>query len=704
MVSQARPSAGLVARQSAAAAAPPAAPVPVPQSPPEPEFIGNGHQPFAMTPAPSLSPTTAAPSGANPFALPDDQPDLTVVPRYKTRRESSLGMQLLVVGLLLIVAGGSVGGLYYARPDLFRKATSADGGTASNDKNADSENVPTPTKKTDLPSQAAAGFPRRILGISVNNYLYANPTSYGIDTSKSPINHDFGRVIRLIADKLRIPKDQVFELSDGAPGAAAKPTLKPIIESTITQFLETCRPQDRIMFVFTGHAIELEKELFLVPLEGDLDDKKTLIPLKSVMDQLEKCRAQQKVFLVDVCRYDPARGFERPAGGMMPPALEAALKNPPPGVQVWSACSAGQYSFEYDDDTADGTADGISVKGGLMLNAFFYAFMQGSPIQKPEDPLPIDIVFKRVSEKTRDVAKRNSNADQIAFLVGQPKTDAIPYDPSEPIAQAVKIPGPEKFFAGGLAKTTDIRDLFDEVSVPGVKAARQTESVLRLESIVPFTQTAMKDYAPDGVSVDDVMKEPDKYPIRTATIESIRLLRAFRERDSELALPESLSRPEVENESFVTQTLPRLQRGPARVMKDLRETIEKMEKAAEFRKDEKSKRWLAHYDYVMSQLKARLAYVHEYSLMIGKVRLKRLPDMEKQPEGWRMASAEKMASPTDVVDLVKESRKLLGKLVKEHPSTPWEVLARRERFATLGLEWQAYGLGKAKPEEMPKKN
>ena len=33
------------------------------------------------------------------------------------------------------------------------------------------------------------------------------------------------------------------------------------------------------------------------------------------------------------------------------------------------------------------------------------------------------------------------------------------------------------------------------------------------------------------------------------------------------------------------------------------------------------------------------------------------------------------------------SRKLLEKIIKEHPGTPYEVLAKREKLNPLGLAW-----------------
>ena len=38
--------------------------------------------------------------------------------------------------------------------------------------------------------------------------------------------------------------------------------------------------------------------------------------------------------------------------------------------------------------------------------------------------------------------------------------------------------------------------------------------------------------------------------------------------------------------------------------------------------------------------------------------------------------------------LAAAAEKLLDTLVKDHPDTPWEILAKREKFTALGLEWK----------------
>src|SRR5262249_17888702 len=126
----------------------------------------------------------------------------------------------------------------------------------------------------------------------------------------------------------------------------ACPPVKQVLEQSIKQFLATCRPQDRAVILFVGHVIELDGEGYLVPLEGDLTAKGTLVSLTWLFQRLEECKARQKVLIFDTCRFDPGRGLERSGSGPLGAKLDAQLAKPPVGVQVWSPCVTEQYSYE----------------------------------------------------------------------------------------------------------------------------------------------------------------------------------------------------------------------------------------------------------------------------------------------------------------------------------------------------------------------
>src|SRR5262249_52297608 len=173
--------------------------------------------------------------------------------------------------------------------------------------------------------------------------------------------------------------------------------------------------------------------------------------------------------------------------------------------------------------------------------------------------------------------------------------------------------------------------------------------------IVPFSAEVMDKYRSDGKSEAEVLKNPDQYPLRAATIKAFDKLRELG-KSGGAELPDELRN---QANDALKATLRNLQRGPARIMNDLREVLEDLEKVGEERKDEKSKRWQVHYDFALAMVKAKYAYTHEYSLMTGEIRRDALPELPKGTGwGWRLASSASMKSNTDIKDQVKDARKL----------------------------------------------
>ena len=245
-------------------------------------------------------------------------------------------------------------------------------------------------------------------------------------------------IVDKFADKYKIPKPQQLLVTDVSSKTSATVPLKPVIQNTIEKFVDTSREQDRVILLFAGHATVIDGKPYLVPLEGELTDAKTLIELDWLYSQLKKCKARQKVLIMDVCRYDPGRGTERPSPGAMDPALEAALKNPPEGVQVWSACSAKEHSFEFRYQVFEKN----EVEGGLFLSQIFNSFAKGAPTAKPELSLPIAELVAKVDPLTETMAQGVAKEVQTPFFVGSEKADGAAYDPKEAQAKTFAIPKP----------------------------------------------------------------------------------------------------------------------------------------------------------------------------------------------------------------------------------------------------------------------
>jgi len=661
-----RASAAITARP-AAARANEAIPLAVPLNPDPFSFdaLVAGTVPAAPTSAAAQQPFPA-PANPPPLVTPNDTLGI-ILPSYR-RRSRSAGRKLAAAGIVLVLLiGGGVlavrGGLLDSVKDLLAKYT------APTERARAAGKTQKPGPPSDLPHESS-DFPRRALAVCVSNYWYANPVSYGAN------DRGVGPVLRRLADSLYIPKKQVFELSDAA--AQPVPPTKEVIRNTVTDFLNTCRPQDRIILLFVGHAIEVGGEPYLVPIDGDLQAKDTLIPLKWLYDGLASCKARQKVLIMDVCRFDPSRGLERPGSGPMKPRIDAVFKDPPAGVQVWSACVANQYSHEGMLYLPDG--NGLHV--GFFLSELYEALGPSKAkrvifgLQRPGDPLPIETLARGKGEApgvdggTEHEADYWVTAKQTPRLCGWEKPGGAAYDPAEkaPGEVVLRKPPPP---AGGAAGSALVQDILDET---GALTTREGSPPLKMVTMPLFDAKALQAYKDDG----------KRTPLRQAILDAKDLLAKHSQTFQEEFRGKG-------DDAAVKKLIYNRQKPPAMAMAELKEKMEDLQAMREESGKDKSKRWQADYEFVLAKLEQRYAYANEYNWMLGRIRKDTMPPRDPNKYGgWRLAAQEKLhpAIGKEGKEMAADAKKRFLKLARTCKGTPWAFLGKREALAALGLEWQ----------------
>lgn len=535
-----------------------------------------------------------------------------------------------------------------------------------------------PTRPSiDLP-RTAGPFPRRALVISANNYLYFSPVYFGMPLPQSRNPHT---LLSQLNRGLRFPLNQTLLISDAAPRNATPP-IKGVIQETIKDFLTSSRAQDRIVLAFIGHYVEMEEEVFLVPVEGDREDKETLVPLSDLYKQLEACPARQKVLILDVCRFNPGRGLERPGSGLaevpedklegsMGPRLDAMLQAPPPGVQVWSSCSPWERSLEYDN---------AYLQNGVFLEALQEVVAQGieGSVQKPEDPIPVAALVDRVNVRMKQLLDPLGKK-QVSRLTGQEAQVALPYDPDAVLAPEPKVKLPAG--VGEFASEKQVEEILAAVTVPPIKAVR-TDSELRAKALPMFQAKTLAMYAMDSKDTEfrKAVKAAQKALQDTLGVKGLR---------------EEFSKPAPNAADRFKADLAELQKRIAIDQGDLQEVLDELlaVDTPEAREMETSKGWLATADYIKARLQSQIAYLYEYQSALGAMRKDFPPLDEAVHNGWRLSAIPNLQGDGQGKKLAKDSDKIFVRIIKEHPGTPWEVLARRDRLTALGLDWQATKIG-----------
>jgi len=596
------------------------------------------------------------------------------------------------VGVALLVTAGIVVGGLFGIPYFKNMNKGKNGDQATTPNPNDGKNGPPTKTGTSVP------FPRRMLVINVTRYLYCNALSADSTERGSQTQDTVTITSKRLAAAWRVPMEkdnnQLYVLSDTAR-KDTRPMLKPVIMESYASFCESSRAQDHVVLYFGGHAVEKGDKAYFVPTEGDLEEPETLIPLDDLWAKLKDCRAQQKIVIFDVCRLNEAGDTFRPGSEKMSEKLEKLLLAAPPGVQVLIACSAEQNAFEYRQVPNDAP----DVAGSLLLSTLKYAANKRKSKDvledKPTDSIPIQGFVDIAKVRMKEVAGLANKGDAIAPVpkLGGSDGTTVAFNAEEPPARRFNFPDPPKSIPA-----TELAKISDTVRIPLIRGTRVDPNGITstdeepVEGTVPFSADTMAAYKPDGLTDEEIKKDPEKYPIRIAAIDALEAIRMqWKATQSADGMSSGLRDKFVgDTNDNVKKLIVAEQETPARIILELDDKAKAMDALLPNLDKEPSKFWQATFLYALAQVKARLAFMHEYDLALGNIRTDTLPprDDKKGQSGIQMVSVEKMKSKKDIRDIGDAAKEIYTKLADEHKGTPWAVLAKRSRVISLGLEWR----------------
>lgn len=152
-----------------------------------------------------------------------------------------------------------------------------------------------------------------------------------------------------------IPEDHIKVLHDRQPNPRFFPDKKRILKE-LDLTLDGLRPQDALIVALSGHGVQFkgDKTGFFCPLDAELGDKSTLIPMEGpggLFEILKACKAQTKLLIVNACRNDP---FSDLAQAARKADFDDSYKEEvPEGIAAIYSCREGQKSY-YDPDRKRG--------------------------------------------------------------------------------------------------------------------------------------------------------------------------------------------------------------------------------------------------------------------------------------------------------------------------------------------------------------
>lgn len=624
----------------------------------------------------AVIPPSAAPIGAS-------APLITSTSRYRRRTTSSIAVQIVVV--LLAVGLFGIGVTYFRkhlRLDEWFAGSKPSVTDPSDHNNASSASGDKTDTKQKQPPAATVAFPRRMLVLNIDNYMFLNPL-----TSSPP---GLGDRVRAAANRWafewHIPMDrensQVYVLSDTLPERLLP--VKSVLSGVYESFFETCRSQDRIVVYFSGHALFKDGAAYLAPIEADPDELGTFIPLADFYSKLQQCRATQKVVVWDVCRYNPERGIIRPGSEPMSQELYEALKKAPPGVEVVITCQPGENALEFSSVTLSGSGRPQTYAGSAFMIANRIAAERKRGVVQaphPNDPLPVENWLPEVQQRLQEVleAVRVEKKQTLQAHGERPQT-LTASNPHERAAAGIVFPPAPK-----TASPAEVAAIVSEFQLPPIKQDVGTDSIANF----PFDPERLAVYR-DPISVKEILANKQQYRLRAAVLQAYDEIRDIWQGNPATGgrgqLPDTIKAPitdELKKEIFAG--LDFYAEGIARL-----ELIDATLDSLETLRAGETPRWQAHFDYARAAVKTRLAFLNEYNKVMGNVRTNTLPTLDPKlgQNQYKLASSNRMRSGKEVERMVEQARALYANIIQEHKGTPWAIAAKREKNLSLGLMWQ----------------
>jgi len=146
----------------------------------------------------------------------------------------------------------------------------------------------------------------------------------------------------LASECCAFPADNIVLLTDDQP-KDRQPTFGNI-HAWLGTWLSRPGPDDLVLVYFAGHGREANGQALLAPLDATLDSLPvTGIPIQYIRDLLDRCRAAQKVLILDACHSGAGRDVTTMTSGFRK-ALDAGK-----GIYTIASCDADQRSYDWPE-------------------------------------------------------------------------------------------------------------------------------------------------------------------------------------------------------------------------------------------------------------------------------------------------------------------------------------------------------------------
>jgi len=195
-----------------------------------------------------------------------------------------------------------------------------------------------------------------------------------------------------------------------------------------------------------------------------------------------------------------------------------------------------------------------------------------------------------------------------------------------------------------------------------------------------FDLARIKEYKPDWIPRAEYEKQIKRSPLRQAVLNA-----AIVTQQNLPGMP-SLDFPPVDAPEF-KEVMARNQGIAERTAYTVDEALGPINAVAKLRDRESSRRWQAHFDLIRGRLLAMKVRCYEYNWACARMKKDPLKFSNSRSNAWRLVPDKTIRYSDNAVAAGREAEMLLRRVVDQHPTTPWALLAQRELENPLGFKW-----------------
>ena len=195
-----------------------------------------------------------------------------------------------------------------------------------------------------------------------------------------------------------------------------------------------------------------------------------------------------------------------------------------------------------------------------------------------------------------------------------------------------------------------------------------------------FDPARMREYKPDWDRRADYEKKVADSPLRRAVLTAAQITQQKLPGMPTVFFPPA-DAPEFKDVMAVNQGI------AERTAYTVDEALVPINSVTKLRDREISRRWQAHYDLIRGRLLAMKVRCYEYNWACA--RMKKDPPKFSSPKfnAWRLVPDQNIQYSEKAVVAAREAQTLLRRVIEDHPTTPWALLAERELKDPLGFKW-----------------